>query len=298
MRRIIVALAVVAGMFMVPTAASAAPDPLTCAGYPEPRVFVDSQSWWTQPGETEARHLHLGACIPEREHLSGVIHIDARLMLHNNPGQVTYLAIVVKTASMEQTYKSLNTGWTCPNRGNCTFWQGFDVPSSAFDHSGLEELRLRATAKQPDTGKEMRASLNWQSYIANGKSVSNVTRMPYLRGKGWYTGLGYCEAAYRSDVTPLPDGPVPTPTWSPWIRQIDHGTDDANPTHYDIRLDPDIHNGIPGTFLASGSGSRDATIAVPTGTLTSGFHTLFAHTECQTSAGINAGVLTVRFRVP
>lgn len=260
------------------------------ASYPEAREFVDGQSWWQQTGDVEPRHLHIGACLPEREQMSGTIHIDAKVQMHANPGQITYVAIVWENSSGDTTYKSVNPGWKCPNLANCAFWQSFDIPVSAWPTSGLGGLRLRATAKQPD-GKEMRASLNWQTYINNGKSRSDMTRMPYLRGKGWYTGLNYCEAAYRSDVTPLPDTAVSMP-WAPWIRQIDHGSTDANPTHYDIRLDPDIHNGVPGTFLADGAPSRDGTISV---TAAPGPHKLMAKTDCQTSAGVNSGVLVVPF---
>ena len=49
---------------------AAEPEPLTCAGYPSPRLFVDSQAWWTQTPGTDGSdfgHIHTGACIPERE---------------------------------------------------------------------------------------------------------------------------------------------------------------------------------------------------------------------------------------
>lgn len=276
-------------LLLLPSTAQAAGDPNTCVGYPETRQFVDGQSWWEQSGDAEPRHLHIGACIPEREQLSGTIHIDAKVQLHANPGKVTYVAIVWESSGGDHTYTSVNPGWTCPNLADCTFFKAFDIPVSAWDKSGLNGIRLRATAKQPD-GKEMRASLNFQSYINNGKSLSNMTRMPYLRGKGWYTGLNYCEAALRTDVTPLPDSPVTSP-WGPWIRQTDHGSTDANPTHHDVRLDPDIHAGIPGTFLVDGVGARDGVVSVAA----TGPHKLFSKTDCTTSAGTNSGVLVVPF---
>jgi len=261
--------------------------------YAEPRLFVDAQSWWKQPGDLETRHLHIGACIPERETLRGTIHIDAKIQLHANPGTVYYVAIAWETgASGDHTYFSRNPGWKCPNLGNCAFWQSFDLPASVFDRAGLEGIRLRASARQPD-GKEMRTSMNFQAYIENGKSRSNMTRMPYLRMKGWYTGLNYCESAYRSDVTPLPDGRVAMP-WSPWLRQRDHGDADANPTYWSVRLDPDIHNRIAGTFLGKGAGSRDGLFTVKA---LPGFHKLMIETECQTAAGENTGVGVIPFVV-
>ncbi|MDQ3222528.1 MAG: hypothetical protein M3Q75_03510 [Gemmatimonadota bacterium] len=292
MMKLFATLFLFAVALMLAPAAHAAADPVACTGYPETRQFVDAQSWWEQTGGAEPRHLHVGACVPEREQLTGTVRIDLKVQMHANPGKVTYVAIVWETGySGDHTYQSFNPGWTCPV-GNCVFWTAFDIPVSAWDRAGLNGLRLRATARQPD-GKEMRASLNLQNYIANGKTVSNMTRRPYLRAKGWFTGLNYCEAAYRSDVTPLPDAPV-SGTWSPWIRQLDHGTSDADPTHHDVRLDPDIHAGVPGIFLLDGAGARDGLVAIDAA---AGAHKLFAKTDCETSAGTASGVLVVPFAV-
>jgi hypothetical protein len=264
--------------------------------YSEPRVFVDAQSWWEDSAQPAKRHLHMGACIPERETLSGTIHIDAKVQMHDNlaGSKITYVAIVWETgASGDHTYFSRNPGWTCGSN-QCSFWQGFDMPVSAFDRSGLEGIRLRATDREP-SAKELRVSMNFQAYIENGKTRQDMTRMAYLRLKGWYTGLNYCESAYRSDVTPLPDGPV-SGVWSPWLRQIDHGSTDADPTYHSIRLDPDLHNGIPGTFLNEGSGPRDGYFNIDTTGLM-GTHKLMLETECETSAGQNSGVGVIPFTV-
>lgn len=275
------------------TCVGAPPDSPTTT-YPQPRLFVDAQDWWrgTQaPADPEPRHLHLGACIPERKHLSGTVGFDYKVQLHANPGaRVSYVAVVWESSSGDTTYRSINPGWTCPT-SQCVWWQHFDIPVSAWDHSGLGAVRLRATAKQPN-GNEMRVSMNAMNYIDNGKSLSNLTRMPYLRGKGWYTQPHYCEAAYRTDLTPLYDGPVPV-GWAPHIRQLDHGTDDANPTHHDIRLDPDIHAGVPGTFLLNGLGGFDGLVPV---VAAPGLHKLFVKTDCAISTGTNSGVLVVPFR--
>src|SRR5438093_7713516 len=71
---------------------SAAPNSLTCEGYPQARVFVDAQSWWrTTPGMsgTDFGHVHVGGCIPERETLSENTQLDVRVMLHDNPASST-----------------------------------------------------------------------------------------------------------------------------------------------------------------------------------------------------------------
>ena len=260
---------------------------------------VDAQSWWHDaPGpfvDAEAKHLHVGGCIPRRDTvLTGTVPFDLTLKLHNNDGRVTYVAIVVKTDTLESTYRSVNPGWTCPS-ADCVFTQHFDLPVSAFDKSGREEIRFRATTLEPN-GKEIRASINFEAVIQNGKPLDDFGRMPYTRGKGWYTGLNYCESAYRDDLTPLPSTPV-SGIWSPNIRQLDHGTDDANPTSWSIRVDPDIHHGNLGTFLGSGTGGRDGVFAINTAQLANGPHKLFIETECETSAGRNGGILVLPFEV-
>src|SRR5437764_335020 len=43
----------------------AVPDPLNCTGYPEPRTFMEAQSWWEQTAGktgTEYGHVDVGTC--------------------------------------------------------------------------------------------------------------------------------------------------------------------------------------------------------------------------------------------
>ena len=89
----------------------------------------------------------------------------------------------------------------------CTFWFHFDLDVDAFPVSGLQEIRFRSTVQERSPSgarEEMRCSLNFQVVVANGMPRSDVTRYPYLRGKGWYTGPAYCEAALLNKI---PDGP-------------------------------------------------------------------------------------------
>ena len=48
MRRILCMLVLLSGPLIAwpLSAARSAPDPTTCTGYPEPRVYMESQSWW------------------------------------------------------------------------------------------------------------------------------------------------------------------------------------------------------------------------------------------------------------
>src|SRR6266571_4361209 len=84
-----VSAALIGAAILFHSSVSAMPDPLSCVGYPELRVFSESQAWWTRfPGQTgtDFGHVHEGACIPERDTLNHDFDIDLRLMLHDNPG--------------------------------------------------------------------------------------------------------------------------------------------------------------------------------------------------------------------
>ncbi len=291
----------------VSTAACPAPPPgspdprLACTGYPEPRVFVESQSWWTQtPGTlgSDFGHGHLGGCIPERETISSPRTVDVRVMLHDNPGQVAYASLVFKGTDYEKTvsknYSIANM--TCP-QGTCSQWISFTIDPALFDHAGLQEVRYRLFIDEPD-GQRMTVSLNFQVNIENGKSRANVTRQPYLRGKGWYTQALYCEASLVS--VPVPDAPV-SGIWSPVIRIQDHGDGDLPVTHHSVRIDPDFHASppVPGTILRDGSGQfLEAPVAIDTTTLSNGTHTLHLRADCDDPRGsTNSGVLVVKFKV-
>jgi hypothetical protein len=261
----------------------------------------------------------MGACIPERETLSsGNLTISLRLLLHDNPGKWNYVSMVYKGTDYETTVQRCyliataadftcpsadpSTGkgnWTCPQPTNCAKWVTFSWPISAFNHSGLQEVRFRGFIPEPGS-VEMRTNLNWQIYIQNGKSTSNVTREPTTRGKGWYTHALYCESSHNS--VPLPDSAV-SGTWSPTLEQTTHSTDASLPvTHSFITLDPDFHADPPvvGTVLHDADGEfGPASVPIDTTTLTNGTHRLYQKADCRDDSlgSTNSGVLVVPFVV-
>jgi hypothetical protein len=278
------------------TAAPAHANRLDCTGYPETRQFVDAQSWWRRsPGKsgTDFGHVHLGGCIPEREQHSSAITLDIRLVMHANPGIMAEAVLVTKTASSEVTriHDESLAGFTCPV-GTCERWVQWNVPLEWFDHSGLQEIRYRAYVDEPD-GNRMIVSLNFQTYINNGRPASDVTRNPYLRGKGWYTGAGYCEASLRE---PLPDRPVHS-RYGPPIAMVDHDEPGDLPiTHAVALLDADFHNDIPGMTLAEASASLGPQKVQVGRKAITGEHRLLLKADCDDPRGsTNSGVLVYLF---
>jgi hypothetical protein len=296
MRRVLALLALVAVM-LSPTPASAAID---CSDFPEPRVWTEAQSWWSRAdgadpaATTDFGHLHVGACIPERDTLSANTTIPVRVVMHNNPGKLLDLSLVFKGTDYETTVAKLVPAWRTCAETTCEQWLTAPVDIAKFGHSGLQEIRVRGFVDEPD-GKRMHASLNWQTYIANGKSKSDVTRKPYLRGKGWYTDFGYCEPDVLS--VPLPDGPV-SGVWEPKVKQVDHGSGDVDPSHHRVALDADAHAGIPGTVLLDGPGPLpETTLSIDTTQLADGPHRLVQRVDCEKDGQGNSGVLVAQFHV-
>lgn len=301
----------------------APPDEPNGGVYDERRQFIDAQSWWVPtPGQngTDHGHIHVGACIPEGETISGPFKLNIRMVLHS-PGvqkvygtgtaNVPYMSIVLKDDSIEKSaYKLHEAGWTCSTPGTCTRWRSQTVDPSSFTTDGRKEIRFRFFSDVKDGTAEARmtASLNWQ-FVLDRPSVSSVDsydRQPYLRGKSWYSNPGtkssggYCEADFLS--VPIPDGPL-SGVWTPNAKMVWHGgSDDPTIATREARLDPDFHAGPPnpGTLLMSGAGEFNGGLSIDTRTLANGSHKLFLRSVCHDLDGRGSdlhGVLIVPFVV-
>jgi len=304
---VLVALVLASGITLP---AEATPDRLSCAGYAERRQFVEAQAWWLNDPDRgfnggDRGHAHMGACIPERERVSGTVPFDVRIVMHDNPGILTDLSAVFKTRSTETTVARKHLSRTCNGGfGTCTFWYHFALDVDQFPASGLEEIRFRSTIQERSpvgAREEMRPSVNFQVWVANDKPRSDVARYPYLRGKGWYTGPGYCEAAFLDKVPDRPRSGV----WRPRVLLDDHagGTaGDAKVTRHTVTLDPDFHAvpEDPGRLVLRGRDGLPATaLRIDTTKLANGTHKLHLRSDCDdpTKGSINSGVLVIPFTV-
>jgi hypothetical protein len=245
---------------------------------------------------TNFGHVHVGACIPERETIRGVVPFNIRVILHDNPSTLRYVAVVVKGPGYETTVaKPTLSGFTCPT-GTCTAWLSYNLDTSAFLFSGRQEIRFRALLDTPD-GNSMHGGMNFQVIVENGKPLDDYEREQHLRGKGWYTTAGYCEATLKS--VPIPDAAV-SGVWSPTVAMIEHSTGTVNMpiSRYSARLDADIHAGNLGTLLKEGAGAWEGSLPIDTTTLADGPHKLMLKAECDDPSGsTNAGVLVIPFDV-
>jgi hypothetical protein len=301
-------LAVVVAVFAVvglSVPAVAAPDPISCIGYPQPRVFLESQAWWrTTPGKTgtDFGHIHVGGFLPSEQRVSGTVGIDLRIIMHDAHGsKFSRVETVAKTDSQETTLATYTgCAGTTNTTGTTTCWQHVDVNTLSYGLDGRQELRFRSYSNTPD-GHVMHASLNLMWDIRNGKTVNPLDRLPYERMKGWYSPVngitvGYCEARFRTPILP---GAV-----SGTVRyDVEFPNHDASLpiTYHTATLDPDFHAvpPVPGTVLLSGTGPLGVTtLVIDTTKLADGPHRLVLRSDCDTPVGsTNSGVGVITFTV-
>jgi hypothetical protein len=256
-----------------------AADPVTCEGYPEKRVFLESQGWWgPMPRTARTGHVHVGTCFPHAQTVRGVLTFDVRVKLHENDG----VAYLLRLSVGSSVVTSQTISMSCEE--DCTRWFTLSYDTSKWAYDGRQELRLTAKIKQPD-GTTQYQSTGWQVYFANGKPLRNYRSSDVVIARGWYTNFGYANATLE---TPLPLEPI-SGTWTPRVNFSRSG--------YLATIDADFHGGNEGTVVARGTGSGDRQLAIDTTKLANGPHKLVLVSSDVRSAGTNSGVQVIPFVV-
>lgn len=278
---------------MVPGAARATPDPLTCAGYVEQRVFLDSQSWWvTTPGKDgkDFGHLHTSLCFPLHQQVKGVIPLDIRLTMHENPGRLRSLTVQVFTDSGATVVakKEFKPALTCEM--TCAWWVHLEADTTKVPFDGRQEWRIRPRVEEPD-GKTMVGSTSYQAYLSNGRPRNDYRSYDLIQGKGWYTGASYAIARLDSG---FPFAPV-RGLWRITFRC----ESDGPPVQGCFALiDPDFHKGDFGMVLMRSKAAYKGGLTIDTTQLTNGPHRLVIRTDAPNPAGsTNSGLLGISFIV-
>ncbi len=283
-------------------AADPAPIMPECAGYPEPRVFLESQGWWLAEGEThEGEHIHVGTCWPLGQTVSGTLHLDIRVMLHNQrkANNVDWFRIATKneTGFDRFDYELF------PVDGEAMGWISRDVDTTQL-HDGFNEFRLTANMTERDDGARMYQSTGWLLDIENGTSDSNE-RDPETYGtemRGWYSGTEY------SNVRLLDYDPY-TAVSGDWTfrAHLKRGSGGVPVTENIVTIDPAMHDpnypaGNLGKVVSRRSGEcSPCEFTIDTTTLSDGWHklTLISHQDYdgEPVAGRNSGVGVYPFYV-
>lgn len=290
MRKLLASLLVSAALlFSVVPAASAAPDPLLCTGYPEPRVFLESQAWWNIDGikipSAVGHHIHVGMCTPlDGTVLHGTVHFDVRVLLHNQVGKLTSVRVSDYSTVKRTKSVSLNTN-------DLPLWVPFDIN---FDSWSTGRHELRWTANVPDeqpnkTGSQrMYNSTGWQYCIRSCSPNVSGRATNWTEARGWYQDHGYANARFRS---PVPVNAL-TGTWT-FNYEMKPGSGGDATKLAGIYIDPDFHNGSAGRVVKQTTGATSGTASIDTRTLTNGTHKLVL----LSSDGFNAGVQLITFKV-
>ncbi|MDQ3866716.1 MAG: MMPL family transporter [Actinomycetota bacterium] len=281
----------------VPSNCIGAPDlgPNASASYPEQRVFLEAQGWWSErqaDGSVfqygAAEHLHIGMCFPLQQTVSGSVRFDMRVMGHNLPVG----ALIHRTRLHDAngtTFVSYDWNRTVATMDE-VYYATVTV-NTALTSDGQRQFRILTDVTRPN-GAEIRASSGWCWKFANGKTatgktVANDSDCPgRTTGRGWYDCFEYKNV--RADGWTYPYAGIASAPYSLPVRLYDGDGVNTLVTSHEVRLDPDFHNNIMGTIVKQGSGAFTGTVTLPA--MSPGVHKLVlmtsANGNCTSGIGI------------
>jgi hypothetical protein len=271
--------------------------------YPEPRVFVESQAWWTRgspKAETSGRahHVHLGLCFPQGRvaHFpNGRIRWDIRIIFHNMRG--------FRAGQLKGGWFVKRLGGKRCRHMHCEWYFrafGKTRASNFPTTDGRKELRPKVRIKTPD-GFEMFQSSGWQLILKRGRQIENDRPTNVAIGRGWYTDFGYANVGIRDYRAPGPR--IRHRFWRPRVT-AKAGADGLAVTSYLFTIDADfhMHPADPGKVIKRGRGSFEGRLRIDTRGLSRGMHRLVMiahsrHINGPKPNGTNTGVEVLPFWV-
>jgi hypothetical protein len=257
--------------------------------YPEPRVFLESQGWWSprrmRPGGNSA-HIHVGLCFPQgaawNPDADGKVRLDFRIMLHNVStyrvsrfrGTIACCdAIPGRGAGFEDASADTKAliASAMPN-GYVYLTKVLDVHGAGSD--GRKESRFTVQLRNARNDRRSFQSSGWQSYVDNPDTVvvDDYRSADFVTARGWYEGFGYTNAAYH-DLYCSVSPPTVSGVWQPTVR-MGPGAGGVRVTSYRAHVDPDFHAGSAGWTVKQGRGSFEGRLSIDTTHLANGVHKL------------------------
>jgi hypothetical protein len=249
---------------------------LDCAGYPEPRVWVESQDWWSPiPKLGGLGHMHMGMCFPAGQVVAGVVPFDVRVVLHHNAGTLTRIKM--------QDDNSTEHAVLRPNRavGDGMYWFTLNIDTRNMP-DGMRLFRFYADLEHPNGNTQTaRPILPLQVDNGGGGGNDHSIGANELRATAWYKEAkpeldwGYVGAVIENYSA----GPhVGSAAFSAkcFVNGEGGGDSKGSPAlaSWSVHVDPDFHNNNPGIVVAQGTGQLNGNITVPTGGLSHGWHRL------------------------
>jgi hypothetical protein len=285
------------GVVKLSTAARTTLAPLSCTGYAEPRIFVESQAWWQvtpgSGGDEDFGRVSTALCFPFKQHVHGTVPLDVRLSMHNSPGKLTDLTVQVSPDGSGQyvvAKKTFKPPLTCAS--DCSWLIHLDANTSRLSVDGMHEWRIRPKIATPD-GDSLVGSTSYQAYTANGHPVKNYRPADFLQGKGWYSSMGYAQSRITSGYT------YGAPVSGTWNVSVACDATNNPTTGCLVLVDPGLNLASIGTVLLSRSSGFSGNLAINTRTLSNGPHQLLIKSDAISTAqgSTLTGVLLLPFVV-
>ena len=279
-----------------PTPTPAPRDPpniATCDGYPEPRVFLEVQDWWTPiPGLEPAQqgHLHMGTCFPLGQTVSGTVEFDIRILLHDNLGTIQR----VKMQNDKSTNSVLDyIQVTPPNAGDFVHWHYATVDTTLMP-DGMRLFRWYVDLVHAN-GNLQTTRGGWPVRVENGLLDEDMRNASKLKFSGWYREADLTDWGYQlADIGSLPLTPI-SGVWTPTVTLDNNGGFAV--TQHRVAIDPDFHAGDPGMTVFEGSGPYIGPVSIDIGALTPGRHRLVLITTTTLADEEHVGVAVIPFEV-
>jgi hypothetical protein len=286
---------------------------------PGPCVPLESQAWWQETGPPvfpgDSQHVHVGACFPWRQVISGTYTLDVVVKMHNEQGRwLTQVRIDDATTRSSRRFSAPTPHFQCLVK-DCTFTTSVTVPTSSLS-TGVHEWRVAANTAPVDSNtsgvaEKSLATSGWPVCIRSCSGTAAANKNTEFRG--WYrtaTPSGQQVVGYnvsRFGWTSSHDAEFPwangayrpvSGVWQPpiWIKNGSSEGDTEPVTRSRCWVDPDFHNGGSGTQVLNAAGPFQGRLSIDTTTLSNGLHALVCAAGSDED-GVLDGVMRLPFEV-
>jgi hypothetical protein len=281
MRRAISAVIVGTLLIVASTGSvSAAPNPTSCAGYPQPRVYMAGPDRWQpiaglpdDPYVGKIGHLHMEECFPLYQRVSGTLGLDIFFVEHHNEGVGKDFRIHDDLG--KECFRT-NVVVPVDSAGNGSLLKHIDLNTTCFA-DGFRNIVMSWRIVQPN-GNRMIVRQEAPVTIDNGKADNNW-KTNFTLGGGWYKendGSTARDWGYAHGVI-LGFYPL-TPRSGSWTLQVLYG---RHPRSSAVReefgratIDPDFHHGYGGVVVQNVAGGYKGPLTIDTTRFTNGLHRL------------------------
>lgn len=297
-------LVLLLALFLSPATSFAQGDPQTCVGYPEPRRYLEAQGWWENADHPfPGSHIHLGTCFPIEQTISGVVHFDVVLKLHDMAGNGTIQRLVVGVRAPDQDNPQFDrVDTTVPVNFSCAVTDceltvGMNVDTGRNSWDGIHEFHFKTLGVRTSEGSTFYTATYFNAYLDNGDPEYVLEFPQAVRSPGstlWYKGVDYNRVVCGEDTeADLWQNPVSGIVTVDCFFEGNAGVF--------VSVDPSFHAVPPnlGTVLLDSLVNGDHAIQIDTTRFSNGEHKLFLRADVSgmDPLGFGSGILVMPFTV-